>query len=221
MAELFQSLRKDALWIARSVEAWPDDGSDRSARAKLIADTLSETFHDRVPGEADWAPACFEYEEEYLDLRRRWSDISLPDRALKPLELELEAAIALIMAHSEILATFEVNEHLSYFWGMFNFDVLTSLEQDAERYEWMSDLQRKSWRELLYGPPCALAFVVGTFDILSGNSGIASSIFAAIGLLGSAMSYGNWRDWQTYSKELSALEQKWGNRRPRTISARR
>ncbi len=221
MAELFQSLRKDALWIARSVEAWPDDGSDRSARAKLIADTLSETFHNRIPGEADWAPACFEYEEEYLDLRRRWSDITLSDRALKPIEMELEAAIALIMAHSEVLACFDVNEHLAYFMGIFDFDVLASLEQDAERYGWMSDRQRKSRREIVYAPPSALAFLIGTADTLDGNDGVASSIFLTAGLIGLICSYAAWRDWKTVSEEVSALEKKWGNRAPRMIGARR
>jgi hypothetical protein len=220
LAELFQSLRKDALWIARSVEAWPDDGSDRSARAKLIADTLSETFHDRIPGEPDWAPAYFEFEEEYLDLRRRWSDITLSDRTLKPLEKELEAAIALIMAHSEVLACFDVNEHLGYFWGIFSFDILGKLEQDAKHYGWISERQRRSWRELIYAPPSALALLIGAADTLDGNDGVASSLFLAVGFIGLVCSFGAWRNWKKLSEEASALEKKWGNRAPTRIDAR-
>ena len=134
--------------------------------------------------------------------------------------MELEAAIALIMAHSEVLACFDVDEDMGYYlWGIFDFDVVRTLKEDAESYQWVSDVTQSKRHQLIYAPPSALAFLIGAADTLDGNDGVASAYALTFGFIGLVCSYAAWRDWKEFSDKAWALEQKWGNRAPTIIAA--
>lgn len=181
--------------------------SDRVKRSHAIHEALQDQYTAHVPG--DLGEVAPHFDEEYLTLRREWSNITIYGAKLQSIKNELEAILALSEARVVVHYRFDTVDRPNFLDELFAWDMMQENSFDANEIQRRRSEQEQMEKWPMYAFASIMGFAIAMGDTMSGNVGTAASLFGMASLGGFAYCFFALRELQKLREQVLEIERKW------------